>query len=333
MKVNKNIKLFINYFLGPVLFLWLAWSIYNQIHNQPGLESSWVHIKESLNSSKIIYLVLVIMLMVVNWSLESWKWMIAIRQIQQISFIRAFKAVLSGISFSLSTPNRVGEYVGRVLYIDEGKRIKAVSLTIACSMSQLIVTILMGIISLIFLKDKIIGSHMLSSLWVKVFLYGSLAAFVILSLFYFRLSWLVKWIDRLPASKKFSWSIEALEHFNATILLRFLSLSVLRFFVFITQYYLFFKLFGVEVNFLQSFVTISVMFLVLAIIPTIALFTDLGLRNEVSIKLLGLFSTNHLGISLTSLGIWFINLIIPALIGSLFILGIKKIFKNKNEST
>lgn len=80
---------------------------------------------------------------------------------------------------------------------------------------------------------------------------------------------------------------------------------------------------------MQTWITVSVVFLILAIIPTIALFTDLGLRNEVSLKMLGLFSANHLGVSLTSLGIWFINLVIPAVAGSLLILGIRKIFKNK----
>jgi hypothetical protein len=70
----------------------------------------------------------------------------------------------------------------------------------------------------------------------------------------------------------------------------------------------------------------------MALIPTIALFTDLGLKNEISLKLLGLYSANHLGISLTSLSIWFINLVIPAIIGSLLILGIHKIFKNNYEN-
>ncbi|ULT45752.1 hypothetical protein KRR40_22505 [Niabella defluvii] len=51
MKVNKNIKIFINYFLGPVLFIWLAWSIYNQVSNQNGLEESLARIKSSLASS------------------------------------------------------------------------------------------------------------------------------------------------------------------------------------------------------------------------------------------------------------------------------------------
>ena len=97
------------------------------------------------------------------------------------------------------------------------------------------------------------------------------------------------------------------------------------------QYYLLFRLFDVDVSWWQGLWAVSVSFLVMAVIPTIALFTDLGLRGQVSLKLMGLFSGNNLGIGLTSVSIWFINLIIPALAGSLLILSIKRIFKNNNK--
>ncbi len=277
-------------------------------------------------------LVAVLLLMFVNWSIETIKWKLAVRKIQRVDFFTAFKAVLSGVSFSVTTPNRVGEYLGRVLYMDEGNRMKAISLTITGSLSQLLITLLMGLAGLIILRSPIEDSQMISSLWMEVLLYGVLAATVLLTLFYFRLSWLVKWIDRLPGAKKYAWLIETLEDFNATLLLQLLSLSALRFIVFIIQYYLLFRLFDVDVSLWHCWSAVSVSFLVMAVIPTIALFTDLGLRGKVSLKLLGLFSGNSLGISLTAVSIWFINLIIPALAGSLLILGIKRIFKAKNGS-
>jgi len=331
MKINKNIKIFINYFLGPVLFLWLSWSIYNQIKNQPGLGQSWQHIKEAFTSSAIMYLIAAVLLMFVNWGLEAYKWMLAVRKIQPIGFLKAFKAVLSGVSVSVSTPNRVGEYFGRVLYVNEGNRVKAISLTIVGSISQLITTILMGLVALFFLQKKIVATEVISDIWVKAILYGTSVVLVILALFYFRLSWLVKIIDKLPAFRKYSWVIEALEEFDATILLRFLSLSIGRFCIFILQYYLLFRLYGVDIAVVQVWLGVSVMFLVMAMIPTIALFTDLGLRNELSIRLVGLFSDNHLAISLTSISVWLINLVVPAVIGSLLILGLRNIIKNRNE--
>ncbi len=329
MKPGKSIKIFINYFLAPVLFCWLVYSIYRQILHQPDLERSWQHIRSTMGTSMIWNLLAVCALMIVNWSLETIKWRLSVRQIQEVNFFTAFKAVLSGVSFSVSTPNRIGEYLGRILYMKEGNRLKAISLTITSSISQLIITLVMGLVGILLLKNEIEKNGILTGIWIQVLLYGVLGTLIILTLFYFRLPWLVKWVDKLPANKRFSWLIVALEHFNATLLLQLLSLSLLRFLVFILQYYLLFRLFGVEVSLWQGWWAVSVAFLVMAIIPTIALFTDLGLRGQVNIKLIGLFSGNHLGIGLTSVSIWFINLIIPALVGSLLILSIKKIRVDK----
>jgi len=329
---NKNIRVFINYFLGPLLFIWLSYSIYHQVQQQPGLEKSWRHIYESFNSGKIWNLVIVLLLMLVNWSVETIKWKLAVQKIQKVDFFTAFKAVLSGVSFSVTTPNRVGEYLGRVLYMNEGNRLKAISLTITGSISQLIVTLIMGLAGLLILRAPVEASQMISSFWLDIMLWGVAVGVFILTLFYFRLSWLVSWIDKLPGSKRFAWLIEALEDFNATLLLQLLSLSALRFVVFIIQYYLLFQLFDVNVSLWQAWWTVSVSFLILAVIPTIALFTDLGLRGKVSLMLVGMFSGNNLGIGLTAVSVWFINLIIPALAGSLLILSIKKILKNKNAT-
>lgn len=327
---KKNIRIFINYFLGPLLFIWVSWSIYKQVRAQPDLEDSWQNIRRSLSSTAVWNLVAVVLLMIVNWGIETIKWQLCIRNIQRINFLTAFKAVLSGVSFSVSTPNRVGEYLGRILYMDDGNRLKAISLTITGSISQLIITLTMGLAGLVMLKSTVETGGLISSFWADMILYGTMIAVIVLTVFYFRLSWLARWVDRLPGSRRYAWLFRTLEGFNATLLLQLLSLSALRFFVFIMQYYLLFRLFDVNVAWGQALWAVSVSFLVMAIIPTIALFTDLSLRGEVSLKLLGLFSSNQLGITWTLVSIWFINLIIPALTGSLLILGVKKIFVNKN---
>lgn len=330
MKLNKNIKIFINYFLGPLLFVWLSWSIYREVKRQPNLESAWLHIRESFSSPLIWNLVAVIVLMMVNWSIEAVKWRLSVKAVQQVSFLKALKAVLSGVSFSVSTPNRVGEYLGRVLYMDDGNRLKTISLTIVGSISQLIITILMGGIGLIVLRNNIETGNVVSAIWMRVVMYGTLSVFIVLTLFYFRLSWIIRLVDRLPGSKRFVYLVQALEEFHATLLLKLLSLSLLRFVVFIVQYYLLFSLFGVELTWWQAFWTVSVSFLVMAVIPTFAI-AELGLRGRVALILIGLFSTNTTGIIFATAGIWFINLIIPAIAGSLLILSIKKIYTRKDE--
>jgi hypothetical protein len=61
----------------------------------------------------------------------------------------------------------------------------------------------------------------------------------------------------------------------------------------------------------------------MAVVPTFTFLTELGLRWEASIQILELFGAGAVGIFAASLAIWLINLIIPALIGSLLILSIK----------
>jgi MFS family permease len=273
----------------------------------------------------------VFLLMIGNWGIEAFKWKLSVQRIQQVSYFTAFKAILSGTSFSVTTPNRVGEYLGRVLYMNDGNRLKAISLTIAGSMSQLIITLFMGLIGFIILRKPIENGHILSGTWIQVMEYGVLFALLTLTVIYLRLSWIIKWIDRLPRIRKYAWLLKGLEDFNATLMLQILSLSALRFLVFLIQYYLLFRLYNVDVSWWQGLWAVSVAFLIMAVIPTIALFTDLSLRGQVSLKLIGLFSGNNLGIGLTSVSIWFINLIIPALAGSLLILSIKRIFKNNTD--
>ena len=331
MKLNKNSKLFINYFLGPLLFVWLSWSIYHQIQKQPNISSAWQGIKESFSTPLVWNLAAVIVLMIVNWSIEAIKWKISVRAIQQVSFLKAFRAVLSGVSFSVSTPNRVGEYLGRALYMDEGNRLKTISITIVGSISQLIITLLMGCIGLIILRNEVETSQLISPIWMQVILYGTIAVLFGLLLFYFRLSWLIKWIDKLPGNKRFAYLVRALEDFDAGLLLKLLLLSALRFIVFIIQYYLVFHLFAVEISWWQCLWSVSITFFVLAVIPSFAI-AELGIRGEVSIKIIGLFSQNNLGILMASATIWLINLILPAVIGSILILMLRRIIRNKDKA-
>lgn len=333
MKLNRNIKSwnyrkFINYFLGPILFLWLSWSIYNEIRNQPNLEAAL----EVFSSAKLFYFIPVVLLMVLNWSIEAIKWKLSVKPIQPIGFLKAFRAVLSGVSFSVSTPNRIGEYLGRVLYMDEGNRLRTISMTMVGSLSQLIITILMGAAGLIIMKRDIEAAHLVQGLWLQVIIYGVLAVLGVLTVFYFRLSWLVRLVNRLPGSKRFLYLVQTLEELDATLLLRLLSFSLLRYIVFIVQYYLLFQLFDVNIGMWQTFWTVSVTFLVMAVIPTFAI-AELAQRGYVAKMVVGIYSGNIAGIIFATTGIWFINLVLPAIAGSLLILGIKKLYKEEDEQT
>jgi hypothetical protein len=303
MKVSKNIKIFINYFLGPILFCWLAFSIYRHIINQPHF---------------------------VNWGIEAWKWKMSVETTYPVKYSQAFKAVLSGVSFSVTMPNRIGEYLGRVLYLPEGNRLKAIPLTIVGSFAQLLVTLVMGTVGLIVLKRDLLLHFESATIWYQFVLYGLMALIVLLTLLYFNVSGVVDLYKRWIRSPKHLYLVEALELFDVQLLLRILLLSFLRYLVFLAQYLLIFYLCEVTIDAALLCWLMSVVFLAMAAIPSIALL-ELGLRGEISLKLIGIYTANTLGITITTISIWFINLVMPAIIGSLLILSVK-VFNRKDEN-
>ena len=335
IRSHKNIKIFFNYFLGPLLGAWLFYSLYKQVKDQPHLQESIDLIKHAPFGVNAWKFWLVFALVFLNWGIEARKWQLLVKNLQSIKFFTAYKAVLSGLTLSLNTPNRMGEYGGRILYIKEGNRLSAISLSIAGSISQLIITLIMGcggVLFIIYHKQSQNPVTGLSVFWLKIFslqiLLGvSAVATVLLLLFFFRLSWITRFLESIPRLSRFTRYMAVVDHFTAKVLLRLLSLSFFRYLVFVLQYILLLQVLNVNLLWMEAFWLISILFLVLAIVPSFAI-ADLGIRGKFSVELLSLYSANTIGIIGATFGIWFINLFVPAILGSLLILG-SRIFKDR----
>ena len=330
--LNKNIKIIGNYILGPVVFLVLAWFIRQQVIRQPDWRSSLDQIGMAVKGPGWWRLCLVVLLMPVNWGIEARKWQLAMRPDGGISFKDAFKAIFTGATMASFTPNRMGEYFGRILYVKKGRRVAAISLTMVCSIAQLLITLILGAIGLIglfpLLRERSFATNprLIRGLPVALTIVGVLL--VGLGFLYFQFPRLTRQLARIPWIRKLGAFIKVLENFDRKILLRILFLSFVRYIVFIIQYSLVFPVFNVSLGFGQVWGGMSVVFLIMAVVPTFTFLTELGLRWGASIQVLELFSSNTVGIFAASFAIWLINLIIPALIGSLLIVSIK-LFKSR----
>ena len=317
---------------GPLVFLLLCYFIRWQVTHQSNWQASLNQVRNSITGPLQWKLWLVVALMPLNWGIEARKWQLALRPVLNIAFKDAFRAIFTGITLASFTPNRMGEYLGRILYIKEGHRISAISLSIVCSMAQLLITLIVGLAGILYLRP--IAQLRIGP--VPPGLYTGLNALLIivllllvsLTFIYFRLSWVTRLLARIPGARKYEAYIKVLQNFDATILLRILFLSFGRYIVFIVQYSLIFPVFGVSLGFGEVWGGISVVFLVMAVVPTFTFLTELGLRWGASIQVMELFSPNMVGVFAASFAIWLINLIIPALIGSLLILSIK-LFKSR----
>lgn len=329
--MTNRTKIILNYIVGPLLFIWLAWSIYQQVQNQSDLTQSWDFIVHALNGPSSYKIAIVGVLMLINLGLEAKKWQLQVSGIEQLNFFQSYRAVLAGQAMGLNTINRIGEPPARAAFLQEGNKIRGVMLSLVGGMAQTITTFGMGAILLIYMRFHIINEQRqiagLSVFWLDGLIYVISMGILLFMLAYFRISVLIQLVEKIPFIYKYKYFLEKLEDFHWKELLQLLIFSILRYFVVLTQYYFLMQVFDVNIFWLDAFSLVGVMFLVLGIVPSIA-FAELGFRGKVSVLLLGMVSTNTVGIIATIAGIWLINLILPAIAGTLVILGVR-LFRNK----
>ena len=96
------------------------------------------------------FLVLALVLMPLNIAIEAFKWKILAGVAQPTSYTQAVKSVLGGIALSIVTPNRIGEYPGRILYMKRKNTIRLISVAILAAFAQFLTLFTFGIIGLLY---------------------------------------------------------------------------------------------------------------------------------------------------------------------------------------
>lgn len=286
-----------------------------------------------LNGKGAIYnSVLLILLMAINWGIESVKWKLLISQSEAVSFGKAYVAVLGGLAVSVFTPNRIGEFLGRVFILQKTDPLKAILLTIVGSFSQLLVTIVLGTIAYVKFAPRYLTTLLFDSTWlVNGFSVSLLTMSLVMIFIFFNIPVLRRISFLIPAkyTDKIKNSINAIAGCPKKLLLKTVLLSAMRYLVFSAQFYLAIKLMGLPFTVFQCMMVIPVIYLVLAAIPTIAL-TELGVRGSVAVFLFGLIygangldEVTALAVLSASTLIWIINIAVPSLAGVLVVFRLK----------
>lgn len=334
MEQKAKISKSVNYLIRGLIIVLTYGFIYRQVF----MVRKWDEIKIFLEGimqreDTWKFMTLLLAMMLLNWSIETLKWKILIRKIEKLSFFRAFKAVLTGISVSLFTPNRTGDYLGRVFILEKGNHIEGILITLIGSFAQIIITFSVGLFCLLSFVDHYlrvrynIGEYLFSSL---IFLVPCLV-FVMILLF-FKISILSDFFSRYLPSKwvKFRHYADVFSGYTSLDLTQVLLLSFFRYLVFSTQFYLLLRFFGANVPVAEGFILIPVIYLIMAFIPTLAL-VELGIRGSVAIFVIGLYFKHYspgtpdtgLIIFAASSVLWFINLVVPAFFGTFFVFNLK----------
>lgn len=279
-----------------------------------------IEFKTIFEFDNYLFLLFSFLLMPLNWVLESIKWKFLISKFEKISFFTSIKAVLSGLTTSVFTPNRVGEFVGRIMFISPENRIKATVSTILGSYSQILITLLIGAIS-VFIIDKGIINFIDENNIIKwIFILVTVISFII----FFKLR-IVLSLSRKFNFKKLNDIFKILDNYTFSDLLKVIFLSLFRYIVFFSQFYLLLNFFNVNISFINSFIVVGIFYLFLMFVPTFVL-SEPGVRISTSIIVFTYYVNDISLIVYTVSLLWLINIVFPTILGTLFFV-IQKITK------
>jgi hypothetical protein len=267
---------------------------------------------QQLPALQFCWLVAVVVLLPLNWFLEALKWNFLTAHIQKTSLKTSLEAVLAGVSTGFFTPNRVGELVGRVLYLDTGNRKAGIALSVVNSLTQNLVMAIFGIPACLILFYSTKNAFVLD---MECFLWIALLFLALSLALYFSLPKVIRYVAQTAIAKRISDFTVGVSMHSRNDLFRIIGVSMLRYFVFCLQFFLMLRFFGIHLQVYEALIAIPTNYLLVTFLPSLA-FSEVAVRSSSAVLVIGLFSGQVVNIALAGICIWAINFIVPMLIGS-----------------
>lgn len=276
--------------------------IYNELANNEKLDWEKFLIVFKKNQS-VLGILFILLFSFLNRYFEILKWQNLVSFIKPITVGDATKQVLAALTLGVFTPVGVGEYAGKALYYDKSKTREIVFLNLICNGIQMVATAFFGVLGMLLL-----GYY----LWFFGFI--CLAIALVLTLFFTK-----KLKIKNYSIQDFIFKINEIPK---KIHQKNIVLGFFRYLVFTHQYYFLLLAFDVNLPYLTLISTVMLVYLLASIIPSFQ-FLDFALKGSLAIYFFKLLGVNEwIVIFITSL-MWFLNVAIPVIIGSFYVLKFK----------
>lgn len=292
--------------IGVLLFILCAIAIYNSALKNENWAQLVVLFKQQLVAIAFYKWVVLFILLAINFFIESVKWKLVLADTQPVGILQAIKTVLVGQAFAFFTPNRIGDFAGRALFLPSEHKLMGMAHLAWSSYAQLIVTIIIGTIGL---SIQLPLYPWIEEGWLTILKWiFPLVGMMALALFFFH----KKWEGRL----RFLNVIQI----DTKVKIQLLLFSFLRYLVFLWQYVWVTNMLNIDIDTTSLMLSVSILFLCLSILPTIN-FTELVVRGQLLLLILApIYVNKHMIIFLVSF-IWGVNFLLPSIIGSFLLLG------------
>lgn len=269
-----------------------------------------------INGKFGIYTLFILLLMLVNWSLEAQKWKILTNPIDPISFFHSVLHVWTGLFTGSFSPGRALEFAGRVFFHRPDKWPELIFRYFLSSFIQFYITVTFAVILWPYLPFFSFSSK---EAWVF------LMCIILFSSGYYMFRYFVtnelkiEFFLRKNIFKKFSFPSEPASFIKLTNseLFGITFLGILRYMVFTFQLLLVIQqVLPYDVHLMTLISFISVYYLLTSILPMISVL-EIPLRSWIAYTLAEPAGISLVHITFSVTLIWLINIFIPSIAGML----------------
>jgi uncharacterized membrane protein YbhN (UPF0104 family) len=324
-------KIFSYLFKAAILVLAFVFIYHQYLEKGDNLRRFETLVSHISRNEVIVNMSAVGLLMLVNWLLESFKWQYVTRNIEKISAFAAIEAVFCGLTWAIFTPNRLGEYAGRVLFLPNRKRIHGVFAMAVGSFGQNVITNVLGLSAVLwFLYTFYVNTsrHFQLNIWLYLLIAAGVVIFIVFFvILYFHIIWVVNILDRIPFIKKFHRFFDVMGRYKKTELINIMLFCLARFATFTFQYYLIIHMLIPGMQAFEMVMMVLIFLFVQSALPSLDL-VDIGVRNGTAVFLFGYITHQTIAVMAAVSSIWLINIIIPAILGSVFVFKLKFFDRN-----
>ncbi len=312
-------KKLISYSLKILIVVLAGYFIYQKLSNHNDLDKFGSLVSQLSRFKVYTVIAAIFLLMLVNWLIESLKWQFLISKVEQISFYRAVESVFCGLTWAIFTPNRIGEYGGRVFFLSPRRRIQGAVAMGVGQIAQMVITNVVGSLALLWFIYNFTPLDQWLFLAICFLVMGFCFFFLV---FYFNIRWIEKSLNSIKFLKKYKRFFSVLNRYHQKELTRVMLYSMARFAVFTVQYILIIYLLLPEIAFYKTALMVFILFFIQSALPSLDLL-DVGVRSLTATYFFGFITTHHVAVMAAIALIWFVNLIVPAIIGSYFVFKLK----------
>ncbi|MGB3800814.1 MAG: lysylphosphatidylglycerol synthase domain-containing protein [Lewinella sp.] len=273
----------------------------------------WPHFWRSLvRPGNWRYLVVVLMLMPVNWLLETRKWQLLLQAFLDWPFAKVFRATLAGVSVSAATPNRIGEIGGRMLLASREEWPAVVASSLLGSLCQWVAFLLLAWPALVITVGQLPQINPGVPIWYFLPL-GQLLLLVAAvggKPFLLRI---VNWCEGRFV-KDATTLRESLAKVKLSLMSRSSIYATLRFVVYCVQLYLLLRFFGLPLPFFGGMAGIMAIYLVQAGIP-LPPGLNLVTRTELGLLLWSVAPEGAVAVLAAYTALFCVNVLLPSVPG------------------